>query len=509
MAKHELRANRTPEKPKAELRAAPSMYDVTHPVGSAERFLDEAAKEALVAAAAGGLPTVRSLAPRAVVAAAKEAEKYPDPLLAEAARLPAGELAKRAARAEAYNQAMKVQNKIVRDTMASLSQEGNLARAAVAASASDLLEGVNEDAKGGRTVRAAQGAQDDVPPSDAEVSAQPSGTPRIVINPTTFRNSKDALCVAFNEGFRLWMEATGFEPQSEPTEAQRRFFSDTAYADDELQLRRTILARIATFDTSVKDPTDEQLAETAGFLNAVAESGWCKNDWELNSVRKLAAAVEAAVGAEPVEPKAEPVEPRAGAPLETRAALGGGETDEDTPVEPKPVETPSGASGEDPGNPAANPVENPVENPAGNPAGNPEDNVQEPAENPAEQAGNSDQPQENPAANPAENPAEKRGSAFSDVWTGGEPGKGRQLTTAEADWMRRRIDSGASVSGSQLALFGLSRNEKGQLVDAETGNLHTGFGTGLASSGPDAGLDKDERSTGKAKGRRTSTKTLA
>ena len=457
MAKHELRANRTPEKPKAELRAAPSMYDVTHPAGSAERFLDEAAKEALLAAAAGGVPTVRSLAPRAAVAVSKEAGKYPDPLLADAAKLPAGELAKRAARAEAYRQAVNARNKIVRDTMASLSQEGNLARAAVAASASDLLK--RQAAKGGRTLRAAQGAQEETPPADAEVPAQPSGSPRIVINPTTFKNSKDALCVAFNEGFRLWMEATGFEPQSEPTEAQRRFFSDTAYADDELQLRRTILARIATFDTSVKDPTDEQLAETAGFLNAVAESGWCKNDWELNSVRKLAAAVEAAVGAEPVEPKAEPVEPRAGAPLEARAALGGGETDEDTPVEPKPVETPSGASGEAP-------------------------------------------------ENPAENPAEKRGGAFSDIWTGGEPGKGRQLTAAEADWMRRRIDSGASVSGSQLALFGLSRNEKGQLVD-EAGNLHTGFGTGIASTGPDAGLDKDERSAGKTKGRRTSSKTLA
>lgn len=493
MAKHRLVANRTPEKPKAELRAAKSFYETTHPVGSAERFLDEAAKEALVAAAAGGVVKPRQLAPKAVAAAAKEVEKYPDPLLAEAANLPAGELARRAARAEAYRAAMKEQNGIVRDAAATLSPEGTLARALLGSSASDLLK--RQAAKGGRTLRAAQGAQEETPPADAEVPAEPSGSPRIVINPTTFRNSKDALCVAFNEGFRLWMEATGFEPQSEPTEAQRRFFSDTAYADDELQLRRTILARIATFDTSVKDPTDEQLAETAGFLNAVAESGWCKNDWELNSVRKLAAAVEAAVGAEPVEPKAEPVEPRAGAPLEARAALGGGETDEDTPVEPKPVETPSGASGEDPGNPA----ENPAENPAGNPAENPEDNVQEPAEDPAEQAGNPAQPQENPAEN--------RGGAFSDIWTGGEPGKGRQLTTAEADWMRRRIDSGASVSGSQLALFGLSRNEKGQLVDG-SGNLHTGFGTGVAPAGPDAGLDRDERSTGKAKGRRTSSKTL-
>ena len=75
--------------------------------------------------------------------------------------------------------------------------------------------------------------------------------PRIVINPTTFRNEKDALCVSWNEALRVAMEAMGYEPTSEPTDAQRRFFADTPYADDELQLRRTILARICVFDTSI------------------------------------------------------------------------------------------------------------------------------------------------------------------------------------------------------------------------------------------------------------------
>lgn len=683
MARHQIRAAKPkPEKPKAELRAAPSWYDRTHPVGSAERFLDQAAKEALVAAAAGGLAEPRQLAAGAVKAVAKKASEYPDPLLQRAAELPAAELAKRAARAEAYNQAMQAQNRVAEIVSASLSPVSGIARTQAAAAlstqqdwnggkntvsrvnvadttraervrrqeiddeirearrpriggvsdlelamraeaderlrlstgpwslfsipkekwdklgqlekerlaeiskdaletgaayatgmilkaprgavsaaekilenagveswakaprklkldikrqlgveqyqgrwvkeapdptlskttkafleekpqtlyapgkhgavedlmtvpkelsrkvdgtitfsrgasrdgilgeyepmsrsilvntrdpkslayrtasevegttvheiqhqldaragsglgiktaaspsvearlgpyvgtptetrafnveyrhrfmtpeqrAGSLLEDTTEriflerpeyrgalggpkrstlasdlfrqDAKGGRTVRAAQGSQQAEPPVDAEVPAEPSPGPRIVINPTTFRNSKDALCVAFNEGFRLWMEANDFEPQSEPTDAQRKFFSDTAYADDEVQLRRTILARIATFDTSVKDPTDDQLSETASFLNAVLESDWCRNDWERNSVQKLARAVEASVGAEPVEPKAEPVEPRAEAPLEARAALGGGETDEDNPVAPKPVEPPQDTSG--------------------------------------------------------------------------------------------------------------------------------------------------------------------
>lgn len=318
MARHKIGAAKPrPAKPKAEIRAAPSWYDRTHPVGSAERFLDEAAKEALAAAAAGGVITPRQAAAGAVRAVAKKASEYPDPLLQRAAELPAAELAKRAARAEAYNQAMKAQNGVVQAMTASLSPVADLARSQASAALA-----TRQAAKGG------DAGADETPVSETPVSGgqAPSGGPRIVINPTTFKNSKDALCVAFNEGFRLWMETNDFQPQSEPTDAQRRFFSDTAYADDEVQLRRTILARIATFDTSVKDPTDDQLSETASFLNAVLESDWCKNEWERDSVSRLVNAVQAAVGAEPVEPRKAPLEPKEPEPLRTRAAEGGGET---------------------------------------------------------------------------------------------------------------------------------------------------------------------------------------
>ena len=148
---------------------------------------------------------------------------------------------------------------------------------------------VHEDAKGGDT----DTAKDDPIPEpggggSSFSSPRPAGGgPRIVINPSTFRNSKDAMCVAFNEAFRLVMEEMEFDPVAEPTEAQRRFFSDTAYANDELRLRRTILARICTFDTSVKDPTDEQLQEAVEFLNAVLESGAPQNEWEEKAVTRL------------------------------------------------------------------------------------------------------------------------------------------------------------------------------------------------------------------------------
>ena len=111
--------------------------------------------------------------------------------------------------------------------------------------------------------------------------------PRVVINPSAFRNEKDSLCVAFNEAFRILMEVNGFNPVAEPTEKQREFFSDTAYANDELQMRRTILARICTFDTSVTDPTDEQLQEAVEFLDTVMEIGAPQDSSEQSAVRRI------------------------------------------------------------------------------------------------------------------------------------------------------------------------------------------------------------------------------
>ena len=325
MARHEIRAAKPrPQEPRAQIKAAPTLYDKIHPVGSAERFLDDAAKEALASAAAGGLPTPKQLMPAAVKAMIKETGRYPDPLLERIARLPDKELLARASRAEAYQRAMEAQNAAVDALSATMSPVADIARTQAAAAIA-----VHQDAKGGDSVSENPEAVSENPETVSENPEAVSRGPRIVINPTTFTNKKDALCVAFNEGFRLWMESAGFEPQSEPTDAQRRFFSDTAYADDEVQLRRTILARIATFDTSVKDPTDDQLSETASFLNEILESDWCRNDWERDCVSRLANAVQAAVGAEPVEPRQEPLEPREPEPLQKRAALGAGETEDD------------------------------------------------------------------------------------------------------------------------------------------------------------------------------------
>lgn len=123
------------------------------------------------------------------------------------------------------------------------------------------------------------------------MAEEPLG-PRIVINPEVFQDERDAVCVAYNEAFRLIMEEMEFDPVAEPTDAQREFFSDTAYGSNENMLRRTILARIATFDTSVGDPTEEQIEETIEFLGDVLEAGAPQNAREQSSVKRIKTVLE-------------------------------------------------------------------------------------------------------------------------------------------------------------------------------------------------------------------------
>lgn len=182
---------------------------------------------------------------------------------------------------------------------------------------------VRQDAKGGE---APEGSSNDEPPAEPARSAQPGG-PRIIVNPSTFRNEKDALCVAMNEAFRVIMEVNGFDPVSEPTERQRKFFSDTAYNDDELMLRRTILARICTFDTSVKDPTDEQLQEAMEFLDTVMEIGAPQNEWEQRAVKRIRDMIAQSVGQPRVEEPSDEGPPEDAGVV--TGAVGGGESEDD------------------------------------------------------------------------------------------------------------------------------------------------------------------------------------
>lgn len=144
---------------------------------------------------------------------------------------------------------------------------------------------------------------------------------RIIVNPDVFSDDRDAKCVAWNEAFRVVMEKMQFNPQSEPTRKQREFLSTTEYRNDETMMRRTILARICTFDTSVSDPTDEQLDEALEFLDAVMKSGAPQNEDEQSTVQRIRdviAKVPRGKGGEPEAPAEPPAEeaPQEGSPQE-------------------------------------------------------------------------------------------------------------------------------------------------------------------------------------------------
>lgn len=152
--------------------------------------------------------------------------------------------------------------------------------------------GLQQAAKGGNTPGESKSSE--VPKGHNPALDGYSG-PRVIINPQVMKDDRDALCVAFNESFRIIQEINGFDPVAEPTEKQRAFFRDTAYNDDERMLRRTILSRICTFDTSVTDPTDEQLQEAVEFLDTVLEIGAPQNQWEQRAVERIRTAISQAL----------------------------------------------------------------------------------------------------------------------------------------------------------------------------------------------------------------------
>ena len=118
----------------------------------------------------------------------------------------------------------------------------------------------------------------------------------ITINPAVFADKRDAMAVALNEALRLFMEDRGFSPRIQITRPQRALFAGTAYADDEDATKKTIIARVATFDASVI-PTTEQVLETKRLLSLVADTlGSDHQDYPL--VQSLSRALDTRTQAE-------------------------------------------------------------------------------------------------------------------------------------------------------------------------------------------------------------------
>ncbi len=114
---------------------------------------------------------------------------------------------------------------------------------------------------------------------------------QIFLNPEIFNDKRDAMATAWNEALRLVQEDAKFTPVFEVTPEQKAFFKDTAYATNSLALKRTIVSRIATHDTSVS-PTEEQEMETIRLLALVMEMIGPKHQ-DYPVVQKMSESVQA------------------------------------------------------------------------------------------------------------------------------------------------------------------------------------------------------------------------
>lgn len=159
---------------------------------------------------------------------------------------------------------------------------------------------------------------------------------RIVINPQVLSDKRDGLAVAYNEAYRVLMELNNFVPKAEPTQEQIDFFSDTAYADDPVMLKRTITARVATYDSSVPNPTPEQYKDAANMLKMVAKAGVIQNQQEEEIVMSTLEDMKAKAKTPPVmtpDPSSgvAPTEGQTGLPV---LGTGDGSQTEMIPMEP-------------------------------------------------------------------------------------------------------------------------------------------------------------------------------
>jgi len=157
----------------------------------------------------------------------------------------------------------------------------------------------------------------------------------IKINPDVMNDKRDALAVAWNEALRILMEDIGFTPEFQITPEQQSFLAGTAYADDPEAAAKTIVARIATFDTSIPNPTEEQVTETLRLLAMALELYGGQPDGQtlgrIKTELERVHGVEAPSGNNPPEAAPAPPEdpareppPEEGAPG-TRNNEGGGE----------------------------------------------------------------------------------------------------------------------------------------------------------------------------------------
>ena len=92
--------------------------------------------------------------------------------------------------------------------------------------------------------------------NNQNVSGMATEDGAIIFNPYSKGRNMDA--VGKNEAARLWLREKKAVPEFSVTKEQREYFKGTAYENDELNMKHTILGRIISEDPSAGKITPEQ-----------------------------------------------------------------------------------------------------------------------------------------------------------------------------------------------------------------------------------------------------------
>ena len=93
----------------------------------------------------------------------------------------------------------------------------------------------------------------------------------IILNPYSKLTPEQKNAVALNEAIRLVIKKSNFPVEFDLTEKQKEFFKGTEYEKNEDEAKKSILARLLTNDSSVQEPSEEQL-NVANTLKSYIES---------------------------------------------------------------------------------------------------------------------------------------------------------------------------------------------------------------------------------------------
>jgi hypothetical protein len=125
----------------------------------------------------------------------------------------------------------------------------------------------------GYEIRAPFQGEDDYFQKNKNVAGIATEDGRITLNPYSGNTAEQQAAVAKNEAIRLWMRESNIDPKFKPTKEQVQSFYGTEYAKpgNELQLRRTILARYLTGDGSAGNVTNRQKVWGAFVMKGLME----------------------------------------------------------------------------------------------------------------------------------------------------------------------------------------------------------------------------------------------